>query len=356
MSRQQHSKMLSISEELKQKCLAGNIPYSVLIELTHRCNLACKHCFVVPEDRNELSADNIKDILDQLIEAGTFYVGWTGGEIFTRSDCCDIMDYAREKGFFQILLTNGTLIDEKRADFIKSIQPSGVEISLLGATPETHNSITQVPGSFEKTVRAIRMLVQMGVVVYTKTTLMTLNIAEYEQIQNLSKSLGAIPKILASVLPKINGACDPQLYTISWQERINFLQGESLSNSFIPEDDEAPSSSLICRAGRIAAAINPYGDVTPCVVFPLVLGNLKEQNFQDIWHNKKNHQLKEIRDLCESDIKQCSSCKLAMFCVRCMGAAFLEHKDFRYPSSCSCEEAGWKEYQRSNKKKDNKRE
>lgn len=342
--------MLSISEELKQRCLDGNIPYNVLIELTHRCNLSCKHCLVVPEDRPELCTDKIKDILDQLIDEGTFYVGWTGGEIFTRSDCCDILDYAREKGFFQILLTNGTLIDEERADFIKIIQPAGIEISLLGAISETHDSITQVPGSFDKTIRAIRLLVQRGMVVYTKTTLMTLNISEYEQIKNLSTSLGAIPKNIASVLPKISGARDPQQYTISWQERVKYLHDESFNSSFVPADDETPAGSLICRAGRIAAAINPYGDVLPCVVFPLVLGNLTEQRFKDIWHNKNNNQLKDIRELCESDIKGCLSCNLATFCVRCMGAAFLEHKDFRYPASCSCEEARWRQYRFQGKK------
>lgn len=342
--------MLSISEELKQRCLAGNIPCNVLIELTHRCNLSCKHCFIIQDNRPELSADKIKDILDQLIDEGTFYVGWTGGEIFTRSDCCDILNYAREKGFFQILLTNGTLIDEERADFIKSIQPAGIEISLLGASSETHDSITQVPGSFDKTIKAIKLLVQRGMAVYTKTTLMTLNISEYEQIKNLSTSLGSIPKNIASVLPKISGARDPQQYTISWHERVKYLQGESLKSSFVPADDETSTASLICRAGRIAAAINPHGDVMPCVVFPLVLGNLAEERFKDIWHNKNNRDLKEIRELRESDITQCVSCRSAAFCVRCMGAAFLEYKDFRCPASCSCEEARWKQYQFQSKK------
>jgi radical SAM protein with 4Fe4S-binding SPASM domain len=350
MSKQQQSKMLSISEELKQRCLSGNIPYNVLIELTHRCNLACKHCLIVSEDRHELGADKIKNILDQLIEAGTFFIGWTGGEIFIRSDCCDILEYARERGFFQILLTNGVLIDEQRADFIKSIYPVGIEISLLGANPKTHDSITQVSGSFEKTVRAIRLLVQRGMVVYTKTTLMTLNIAEYGQIKNLSESLGAIPKNVASVLPKINGVCDPQQYTISWQERVKFLHGEALSDSFIPLDDDPPKGSLICRAGRITGAINPYGDVTPCVVFPVVLGNLTKQSFRDIWHNNHNQRLKEIRELSASDLEQCTSCSLSAHCVRCMGAAYLEHKNFRFPASSCCEEARWRQYQFLDKK------
>lgn len=135
----------AIAKVLEMKCVENCIPFNVQFELTYRCNLSCRHCYVVQDKQKELTFKEITSILDQLVEMGTFYLCFTGGEIFTRKDIPDILWYAKEKGFFLILLTNGTLITDKEIDELKELGPLGIEISLLGARDKTHDFITNTP-------------------------------------------------------------------------------------------------------------------------------------------------------------------------------------------------------------------
>jgi len=247
-------------------------------------------------------------------------------------------------------LTNGTLINSEIANSLKKIKPRGIEISLLGATPDTHDSITGVKGSFAKTIEAIRLLVERRIVVTTKTTLMSLNVSEYPQIKSLSEKLGAVPKSGSRVVPRIDGDFCPQQYKISQEERERFLHNELLDESFIPYPDEDSPGSQTCKAGKMLASINPYGDVSPCVLLPIRLGNLKEKSFKEIWHNAGNKTLHELRDLKIEDLEKCSSCQLASLCSRCTGSAYLEHKSLTAPDSSACEDAQWKAFQRSKRK------
>jgi len=59
---------LSIEKELEYICRTRYIPFAVLFELTYRCNLSCKHCYVIDQGRNELSCKEIKTILDHLVK------------------------------------------------------------------------------------------------------------------------------------------------------------------------------------------------------------------------------------------------------------------------------------------------
>ena len=334
----------SIVKELEEKCRDKFIPFSVTLELTYHCNLSCRHCYVVDNKRKELTLDKIKSIIDELVRLGTFYLSYTGGEIFTRPDLFDILQYAKDRGFFQVLLTNGSLITQEAANFLKKIKPQGVEISLLGATPDTHDSITGVPGSFEKALNAIKMLREADIFIYAKTTLMKSNISEYSRIKSLVERLGAYPQISSSIIPKTDGAIDPQQHKISWEDRLRFLGDETLDDSFLSLIEQDQRGNLTCKAGKMLASINPYGDLCPCNILPIKLGNLHDKSFKDIWFDPDNAVLNELRSLKESDIEKCFSCSLKHLCGRCAGAVYLEHKNLRSPSSPACEDAKWRKH------------
>jgi radical SAM protein with 4Fe4S-binding SPASM domain len=341
----------TIIEEMEEKCRARNIPFAAVFELTYTCNLSCKHCYIAVAHRKELSAEKIKDVLEQLVEMGTFHICFTGGEIFTRHDCLDILNYAKDKGFFIVILTNGTLITPQIADAVKEIKPRGMEISLLGATAKTHDSITGVPGSFKKAVNAIKMLVDRGIYVVTKTTLLKLNVHEYQHIKALAKGLGAVPKISSGIVRRIDGATYPQDYRITWNDREQFLNGEVLEESFLTYFFESSDAKyLTCKAGKLFAAINPYGDVTPCIILPVPLGNLNKKSFREIWYDQENTFLNDLRNLKSADLTQCAPCTMSSACIRCTGAAYLETNDLKAPLSAACEEARWRLSQLSKKK------
>lgn len=330
---------MRISEELKAKCMERNIPFTIQFKLTNRCNLSCKHCYRVPEKREELSYREICNLLDELQEMGTFYLVFTGGEALVRSDFFQIAEYARKKGFLLILMTNGTLITDEEIDKIAALKFLRIEISLLGATPNTHDSITRVPGSFARTIRAIELLKALNLKILMKTTLMSLNVSEYQEITSLAERLEVHSKVEPWVVPKSNGSREPLKYQLSLDEMRLHLCND-LEISCLLKVDEAHSGPKICNAGRVLCAISPYGDLFPCVLMPLKLGNLRKNSFEEIWKSS-NNELRRIRSVTESDLRTCSVCDLASFCNRCPGVAYMETGDLLAPSPSACQFAKW---------------
>ncbi len=331
---------MHISEELRAKCMEMHVPFAVQIELTYRCNLSCKHCYRVHEEGEEFSYSEICALLDQLQEMGTFYLVFTGGEVLVREDFFQIADYARKKGFLLILLTNGTLITAEEADRMAALKFLGVEISLLGATPATHDNITGVPGSFERTIKAIRLLRARNLQITTKTTLMGLNVREYRAIKSLAGGLGVSSKVGLWVVPKRDGSREPLKYQLSLEE-IRAHLPDDIEISCLLDIDKAHAGSLTCNAGRVLCAVSPYGDLFPCVLMPLKLGNLRENSLDKIW-NSRNNTLNSLRSIVDSDLRTCSVCEVASFCLRCPGVAYTETGDVRGASPSACRFARWR--------------
>lgn len=331
---------MHISEELRKKCMEGNIPLTVQLELTNRCNLSCKHCYRLPEKREELSYLKVCALLDELQEIGTFYLVFTGGEALVRSDFFQIAEYARKKGFLLILMTNGTLIADQEADKIAALKFLEIEISLLGATPTTHDSITNVPGSFARAIRAIELLKTRNLQVRMNTTLMSLNVSEYQAINSLAERLEVTSKIQPWVIPRRDRSREPLEYQLSLEE-IRMHLCNDIDIGCLLEADKAHSGPMICNAGRVLCAISPYGDLLPCVLMPLKLGNLRNKFFDEIWKSS-NDELRRIRSVTKSDLKTCSVCDLASFCNRCPGVAYMETGDLLAPSPSACQFARWR--------------
>src|SRR5580692_8633853 len=98
--------MSHLVEEMSAKALKLGIPLSVQLDLTYRCNERCVHCYLDHEDHGEMTTSEIKDLLDQLAEAGVFFLTLSGGEILMRKDFFDILEYARALSFYVRLKTN----------------------------------------------------------------------------------------------------------------------------------------------------------------------------------------------------------------------------------------------------------
>ena len=100
--------------------------------------------------------------------------------------------------------------------------------------------------------------------------------------------------------------------------------------------DAETLDALPCSAGHTACYISPYGDIYPCVQFPLPSGNLRRQRFDEIWYDSP--QLQEVRTIRMRDLPTCSSCNLVSSCTRCPGLAYMEG-NMRGPSSADCEKS-----------------
>jgi radical SAM protein with 4Fe4S-binding SPASM domain len=94
--------------------------------------------------------------------------------------------------------------------------------------------------------------------------------------------------------------------------------------------------NIPCSAGHSACYVSPYGDVYPCVQFPLPSGNVRKQKFIDIW--KYSPQLEEVRSIRTRDLPVCSTCAHTSGCSRCPGLAYMEG-NMRGPSTADCEKS-----------------
>ena len=321
------------------------IPYSVILELTHRCNEKCLHCYLDHPSKDkvkqELTTAEICGILDQLAEAGTLHLSITGGEIFLRRDIWEIIEHARSRHFAINLLTNATMIDETMADRIKAVAPWEMGISVYGATAETHDRVTQLPGSFKKTIAAIMMLKARGLKVNLKCTLMKDNVEEFDLIKTLGDRLDVKYTIDPMIAPGIDGSSRPCGNRISDEDLHQILSDEQFNQGLLTfgtreysEGAQMTRETYMCKAGTNFLSIDPYGNVFPCIQFQMRAGNLRETPFKEIWEDSPV--LKKIRQTTMADVEKCSDCSLLPICFRCPGVALLEDGDAFGPSSFAC--------------------
>jgi len=75
---------VSLISDMTDKAMQMGIPISVHVDVTYRCNERCEHCYLDHDDKGEMTTQEIKNILDQLAEAGVFFLVFSGGEVFMR--------------------------------------------------------------------------------------------------------------------------------------------------------------------------------------------------------------------------------------------------------------------------------
>jgi MoaA/NifB/PqqE/SkfB family radical SAM enzyme len=176
--------------EFIEKIKKNKISIKKHLFLTWRCNLRCRHCYNYLPQKRDLPAGEIRNELDRFAKEGCLFLCLSGGEPLLRKDFLSIANYAVSRSFAVILDTNGTLITPALADKIKQLNFSLVRVTLLGAKADTHERITGVKGSFEKTLNAIRLLKEKGINTVLQTTTMRENNSELEDVKALAGKVG----------------------------------------------------------------------------------------------------------------------------------------------------------------------
>ncbi len=334
--------MSALMQEMNAKALRLGIPLSVQLDLTYRCNERCVHCYLDHDDHGEMTTAEIRSLLDQLAETGVFFLTMSGGEILLRKDFFDILEYARALLFCVKLKTNAILIRERQADRIRSLGVDSIQISIYSHRPEIHDAITKVPGSLRRSVDAIRFLRAQGLKVIIANVLMLQNIQDYPGVKALAADLGVEFTIDPTITPRMDGDRSILSLNINQASLREVFRDEDLVGNveeFCAPPKQADNDdldSLPCSAGHTACYVSPYGDVYPCVQFPLPSGNVRRTPFLDIWRH--SGQLNEVRSIRTRDLPSCSRCVHVAGCTRCPGLAYMEG-NMRGPSSQDCEKS-----------------
>jgi radical SAM protein with 4Fe4S-binding SPASM domain len=334
--------MSALMQEVAAKALALGVPLSVQLDLTWRCNLRCLHCYLEHDGSAELPADAFAEILDQLAEAGAFFLILSGGEVLLREDFFEILEHARARLFSVRLKTNGTLLGASEARRLRALAVQQVDISIYSHRREVHDGVTRTPGSLERSLEAIRELRSQGVSVRLVDVLMRQNVSDYQGVQALAAELGAAFATDPPVTPKMNGDRSVTALRIPGDMLQRIFRDPSVVGHVgefcapPPPPDEAVLNEYPCSAAHTACYISPCGDLYPCVQFLLPCGNLRRQRFAEIWRGSPA--LAQLRAIRSRDLPLCRQCANLTRCTRCPGLAYLEG-DLLGPSTLDCEKA-----------------
>lgn len=318
----------------------------MMCNLTYRCPLSCKHCYV--EDPkpggDELSLAEYISLFDQLVDAGTLFLTFSGGESLARADFLDILAAARERHFAVRIFTGGSLLDDRLAAEIASLHPVAVEISLHAMTPQLHDAFVGREGTWEKAVTAARRLGELGSNVVLKMNLMNFNYKEMKDLYELAKSCGGEFRYSPYLSVTNKGGTDPLPLRMTDEQLRDYFR--TVKEWVVPRptdgdacDEEVGEPvrfnkrALSCLAAFNNCSVDPYGTVWPCVSLPYDLGNIRHKPFLEIW---RGEEAERVRALTEEVAEECASCDLDRYCFRCPAFSLLEEGDIRKASREYC--------------------
>lgn len=329
--------------------LSRRLPLDGTIETTFRCNLSCVHCYVnePAHDRDararELGKQRLLRLVDEIVEEGCLEVLFTGGEVLLRPDFPEVFLHALRRGLRVTVFTNGTLITEAVADLFDEWRPACVEISVYGATKETYEKVTRVPGSFEKCLDGIRRLHVRGVPFKLKTMVLTLNRRELDAMRALAAGLGVEFRHDSLLNARVDCGANrnPELQ-VTAEEAVAADLGDDAARarhaaSFRAalEEKGGPRSEHVytCGAGQIGFTVDPYGRLQLCQLSRRSSFDLRNDTFARGWHEF----LPAVRARTWQSNSVCRACRLRPVCGSCPGAAELEHGDIEAAVAAFCE-------------------
>ena len=333
---------MSLLAEMNQKALQLGVPLSVHLDITYRCNERCVHCYLDHDDHGEMTFAEISGLLHQLAGAGVFFLTLSGGEVLLRRDFFQIVELARHLQFNVKIKTNGVMIREPEAARLRELGVEQIQISVYSHRPEVHDAITKLPGSLHRTIAAIRFLKAHGLKVTIANVLMTVNASDNAGVIALARELGVSYALDPTITPKMDGDTSILALRAAGNDLHQIFRNPELVENVeqfcapppAPTDDVM--DGIPCSAAHTSCYISPYGDVFPCVQFPLPSGNIRTTNFFDIWRH--SDQLNEVRSIRARDLYVCSSCSHVGTCTRCPGLAYMEG-NMRGPSRADCEKS-----------------
>ena len=275
------------SARLKQLALERAQPLSASLEITYRCNWRCVFCYNPRHnDLRGLRTERWLGVLDELRGLGTLYVALTGGEPLTHPQFLTLARGVRERALALRILTNGALVTETLAAEIAALLPMAVELSLHGACADTHDRATATPGSFEAMLRGLDRLLRERVAVVLKSPLTRLNEDEMDGMQRIAAERGVPLRLDPVLTPRDDGDPGPLGYRAS-PAAVDRMFRALGTQGQIPHEERVPAG-VNCGLGRTTLAIDPEGNVFPCLQWRRApLGNVRDTPLGAIWRESE---------------------------------------------------------------------
>ncbi len=339
-------------------------PFLIVWNFTNMCNMRCKHCYQrasrpLPD---ELTLKEKLRLVEELEKAGVAAVALSGGEPTIHPDFLITVRAISSKGMYPAVATNGWMF--ANIDFLKKAREAGlryVEVSIDSAYPYKHDEFRGVKGAWERAVKALENAVRLGMSHAMAVTITRQNVNEVDEILDLAESIGVKRVVFFNFVPVGRGEtiAGMDLDPIEREEFLRNIYREMKRRSIeivstapqygrvvlqmSGEKEVAPTHFYVggdpiakslaefiggCGAGRIYVAIQPNGDVTPCVFLPINVGNIRNKEFNEILETSKVLYMLRRRDLLRGF---CSKCPYKNICGGCRARAYGYFKDILAP-------------------------
>lgn len=331
-------------ERLLAPLKGGRYPLGASIELTERCNLSCVHCYINQPagdcyaKTRELDTVQFKSVLDKMADHGTLFLLMTGGEPLIRKDFKELYLHAVKQGMLVTLFTNGTLMTGEIADLLVDYPPFGIEITLYGATRETYESVTMIPGSYDRCLKGIEIILDRNLPLALKSMLLKENYHELEGMRSLAESYGLDFRYDGVIWPRNDGDHEPEDHRLSVSELIEIERRDPKRIEQWQKYTERFGSQVIrknrvftCGGGVHSYHVNSLGQMMLCLMVRHPAFDLLEMDFKEAWEG-----IGELRKMQRTMHTECETCIVGGFCSQCPGWSYISHGDYETPVDFVC--------------------
>ena len=328
------------------------------LELTARCNLSCRHCYInrPAGDREakarELAPAEIDRIAGEAVSLGAVWCLVTGGEPLLRRDFFDVYLALRRRGLLVSLYTNATLVEDEHVAFLKRYPPRDIEVTVYGVTRATYERVTRVPGSFAAFEKGLDRLLASGLDVRLKAMALRSNQAELPRIAAFCRArtkdyfrfdpflhyrfdgdAGRNAEIESERLAPEEIAALEQ----ADDERLEALERHRADFVFDGPPDEACRHLFRCGAGKRNFVVGHDGRLKICLslLHPDFLYDLRQGSLAEAWTGFIPRVLARTSDR-PAYLERCARCPIVNLCLWCPANAHLEAGELDGPVDYFC--------------------
>lgn len=296
----------------------------VHIDISSLCNEKCVHCYF-PRNikRNIMSKELFLTILDECVNMNVLNITISGGEPMMNPNLILFLKQCKECNFSVNLLTNLSLLNKELLDLFISYPLLSIQTSLYSMDSNIHDSITNVRGSWQKTMDGILMLHRNNIPIQINCPIMRQNMNSYQNVIDWAMSLNIEASSDYLLFGSYDHSCDNLKCRLNLSDVVKVADKRFANslylNNFRQEilDRHINDDDKLCPVFASSLCISNSGDVYPCEGWQsLVIGNIKKESLSDMWEN--NQLVIKLRNLKIKDIPTCKSCENKRYCSICL--------------------------------------
>ncbi|WFU42990.1 pyrroloquinoline quinone biosynthesis protein PqqE [Bradyrhizobium sp. CB82] len=297
------SDSLAVLEKQRSTAETFGIPLAVLLEVTHRCPLQCPYCSNPIElDRagKELTTEEWKKVLTELVEIGVLQVHFSGGEPTARKDLVELIKHASGAGLYTNLITAAVLLTRDKLSELADAGLCHVQISFQGTEDIAADRVAGYKGAHHKKLEVARWTRELDLPLTVNAVMHRQNLHQLPDIIQMAVDLDADRLEVANVqyygwALKNRAALMPTVAQLDETTRIveearERLKGTLAIDYVVPDYYALRPKKCMGGWGRQFFNISPAGKVLPCHAAESITGLVFESvrsnhSIAWIWQN-----------------------------------------------------------------------